>query len=619
MAGYPPPYPPPPGTPQGTPPRPPYGDPYRNDYKYQRRVMRDQAKAQREMYKAQRDAYRAQYRGMRRGSIVGPILVIAIGVLFLLVQTHKLPADRLWNWFGNYWPILLIGIGTVVLAEWGIDQFLHRNEQPYFRRSIGGGVVALIIVMVVLGIVFEGIHDGGRSFFAHNFDLNQEDIDQFMGDKHESDQTLAQAFPVQGTLEVDNPRGDVTISGTSDDGQIHVIAHKEVYSRSDSDAANKAQQLNANLTANGTNTQLRLPAVDGARVDLIITVPSASGQSVTANHGDIHVTNIKGPVNATANHGDVEISAIAGPVTAHIQNGKSSFTANSISGPVDLEGRGDDVTITDINGPVLMQGDFFGSTHLEHIRGGFRFHSSRTDFQMARLDGETNFTDDDLSADQAVGPVVLSTRNRNITLDRITGDINVTNRNGKVDLTSAPPMGNVTVENRNGEVSLTLPDQAAFHVIAETSDADIENDFSLPIVENNNHKSVTGTVGKGTSTIKITTTQEDVAIKRANVAPLAPLPPPPPPSTLPPEAQRDMKEAQQEAKQNVDEARREAKQANDEAKRDAKQATDEARRQVQEAEREAKQNADEARREAKQAADQAKREAKQAAQDASHQ
>jgi hypothetical protein len=556
--------------------------PYRNDYKYQRRMMRDQARAQRDMWKAQRAAYRAQYRGMHRGSIVGPILVITIGVLFLLVQTHKLPADLLWNWFGNYWPLLLIGVGAVVLAEWAVDQFLHRNDpNPYFRRSIGGGVVALIIVMVVLGVVFEGVHDGGRQFFAHNFDLNQDDIDTFLGDKHESDQTLAQAFPAQGSLEVDNPRGDVTISGTSDDNQIHVIAHKEIYTRTDSDAASKAQQLSPNLTSGSDGAlQLRLPAIEGARVDLIITLPAASGQTVMANHGDIHLTGIKGPVTLTANHGDMEVSAIAGSVNAHIQNAKSSFTANNIDGPVSLEGRGDDVTITGIEGPVSMQGDFFGSTHLERIRGGFKFHSSRTDFQIAQLDGEANFTDDDLSADQAVGPVLLSTRNRNITLDRITGDINVTNRNGKVDVTSAPPMGNVTVENRNGEVSVTLPDQASFHVSAETSDADIENDFSFPVVENNNRKSVTGTVGKGSSTIKITTTQEDVAIKRANVAPLPPMPPLPP--VLPPEAKQAIRDAQRagdEARRAGDAARR----AGDEARREAQRTADEARKAADEA------------------------------------
>ena len=71
----------------------------------------------------------------------------------------------------------------------------------------------------------------------NNFNLNQDDIDQFMGDKHESDQSLQQALPAGASFEIDNPRGDVTLSGTSDDNQVHVMLHKEVYSRSDSDAA----------------------------------------------------------------------------------------------------------------------------------------------------------------------------------------------------------------------------------------------------------------------------------------------------------------------------------------------------------------------------------------------
>ena len=50
------------------------------------------------------------------------------------------------------------------------------------------------------------------------------------------------AFPAGATLLVNNPRGDVTISGTSDDNQIHVSVHKEVYTRSDSDADAKAQR-----------------------------------------------------------------------------------------------------------------------------------------------------------------------------------------------------------------------------------------------------------------------------------------------------------------------------------------------------------------------------------------
>ena len=547
MSGYPPPY-PPPGS------RPPYGpNDFRGDWKYQRRMMRDQARAQREVFRAQRDAYRAQYRDLRRGSIVGPILVIAIGVIFLLVQLGKLPSGLVWSWFGHWWPLLLIGVGVVVLIEWGFDQSLGRDSgRPYVRRSIGGGVVFLLILMAFVGVIHQGFignfHDG-RNWFGGNF--NQEDLDQFLGDKHESDQTLDQAFAGEGTLQVDNPRGDVTISGTSDDNQIHVSVHKEVYSRSDSDAANKAQQLSPKIDRNGSTTHIVLPALDGARADLIITVPSISSNTVVANHGDVKVSGVRGPVNLTANHGDVELSAITGNVTTHIQNSGSDFAAHSVTGQVTLEGRGGGITLSDINGPVSIQGDFFGDTHVEHIRAAFRFHTSRTDLQLARLDGQLDISsEEDLSADQMVGPVVLNTRNRNITLDRIAGDVTITNKNGKVDLTGAPPLGNVSVENRNGEVTLTVPDQAGFNVQAETTDGDIENDFALPVSETNNRKSITGNVGKPRANIRINTTQEDISLKRASIAPLPPLPPAPPALTdMPIGAKRSVVEVKKAVKE----------------------------------------------------------------------
>jgi hypothetical protein len=556
-------YPPPPGPSQG----PPHG-PSRDAWKYQRRALRDQARAQREMFKVQRDVYRAQYRGIRRGSIVGPIFVISIGIIFLLVQMGKIATGTIWALYGHWWPLLLIGAGVVVLLEWGIDQFTHRSStQPYIRRSLGGGVVWLLILFGLVGLCAEGTINGGNLFNLH-FSAN--DFDQFMGDKHESDQTVVQAFPVGGSLRIDNPRGDVTISGTSDDNQIHIMLHKEIYSRSDDDAEKKAQRLSPTLSPNGNGLQLTLPALDGTRADLIVTVPAASSNTVNANHGDVHISALRGAVNVTANHGDVDLSAITGAVTATLENGDSDFSAHSVTGALTLEGKAKDVTIADINGDVRMQGDFFGDTQLEHIRGAFRFHSSRTDFQLARLDGEANFSDDDLSADQALGPVVLSTRNRNVTLDRIAGDVTVTNKNGQVNVTSAPPLGNVSIENRNGEVNVTLPDDSGFNVQADTTDADIENDFALPVLSQDNRKSLTGTIGKGNATIKILTTQEDISLKRASIQPLAPLPPVPAITPTPPEA----KKADRDSEKAQDEVHRKEKQAADDPRKAANKATD---------------------------------------------
>jgi len=486
---------------------------------------------QRDVLRAQQQAYRQQLRGMRRGSIVGPLLVIAIGIVFLLVQTGHMSGHDLWLWYGRWWPALLVGTGIVMLLEWAFDQYMHTGETPLRRRSIGGGVFTLLLIFGLAGIFVSGVRDG--RFFGKSMNINQDNLDEFMGDKHESDQSLSQDFPAGTTLSVDNPRGDISVSGTSDDNQIHVSVHKQVFTRSDSDADNKAQKLSPNLTKEGTMLNLRLPSVEGGRADLVITVPAAAPATISANHGDVRISELKAPVSVTANHGDVTLSAITGPIGAHINNGDSSFSARTVTGPISLEGRSRDVTLSDVSGPVNLDGEFFGTTHLERIQGVARFHTSRTDFRLGRLDGEVEISPNaDLSVDQAAGPLTLTTRNRNITLDRIAGDISVTNRNGSVDLTAAPPLGNITIENRNGSVNVTVPEQASFTVQAETTNGDVENDFSIPTQDNDNRKTFGGTVGKGGSLIRITTSQGDIALKKASVAPLPPTPPPPPPLSI---------------------------------------------------------------------------------------
>src|SRR5580698_3995919 len=316
MGNTPPPYPPPP-------PGPPFG----GDWKYQRRILKDQERARRDYIRAQRDAYRYQYQGMRRTSILGPILLVTIGVLFLMVQTGHLESQRLWAWYGRFWPLLLVIAGVILLLEWIFDQFFHQGP-PYYRRRIGGGVFFLLVLFAVSGVGIHGMREGSRSFMK-GLNLNQDNLDEFLGDKHESDQTFNQSFPAGGTLTIDNPRGDITVSGTSDDNQIHISVHKEIYSTSDSDADAKARRLSPSLNESGNTITFTVPPIDGAHADVTITVPASAITSITA----------------------------------HINNGQSSFSAHSVTGPLMIEGRGHDTTLSDLSGPVTISGDFFGTSH----------------------------------------------------------------------------------------------------------------------------------------------------------------------------------------------------------------------------------------------------------------
>ncbi len=583
------------------PPPPPYG----GDWKYQRRVLKEQARVQRDMARAQRDAaYRSQIRGQRRSSILGPVVLISLGVVFLLVQTGRIGAHHLWEWYGRFWPFLLIGAGIIMLLEWGFDQYMQSDPaHPRYRRRIGGGVFTLLLLLAFTGIIFSGIRQGGSSKLLNGLNLNQNNLDEFLGDKHESDQTLTQSFPANAGFSVDNPRGDVTISGTSDDHQIHISVHKEVYTRSDSEADSKAQKLSPNLNTSGDSVTLTVPALEGARADLTITLPAAAPVIVTANHGEVHVSSIKAPVQVTANHGDVELSAITGPVAIRINNGDSSLSAHSVTGPIAIEGRGRDTTLTDLSGPVAMRGDYFGTTHFERIRGPIKFHTSRTDLQLARLDGEIEISDNaDLTASDAVGPLILTTGNRNITLDRIASDVTVTNRNGSVDVTNAPPLSNVTIENRNGSVNVSVPEQSTFAYQLEATNGNIESDFSQikSSDDEDTHKNaVSGTIGNGGPMIRVSTSQGDVSLKKASILPLPPAPPATPKITALPSGAR---QSIDDAKQAIREAQHQAREAGAEARQQGKVAAAAAREQGKQAAADARQQAKQAAAEARQAA-----------------
>lgn len=530
MAGYPPPYTPPP---QG-------------DWRYQRRMMRDQAKLQQEYLRAQRQAYRQQWRARSRGSIVGPLLVVAVGLVFLLVQLGRVSTVSAWRWYGHWWPLLLVGVGAVLLLEWALDQFGQDKTGP--RRSIGSGVVFLLIIMSLVGLAFSPALHAGHGPFGQEFALNSDNLNEFLGDKHESEQAFVETLDPGGTLTVQNPRGDLTVSGTSDDGKVHLQLHREIYSRSDTEASSQAERMIPNISHQGGALAISLPVMDGARGDLTLVVPPGAAETLTADHGDIRVSSVKAPVTLVANHGDVDISAVTGTVTTHINHSDSSFSAHSITGPLTVAGRGHDLTLSDITGAVTLGGDFFGTAHLERIAGNVTFHTSRTDLQLGRVAGEVDISPNaDLSATEIAGPVVLNTRNRNITLDRVSGDLTVTNRNGSVDLTSASPLGNVVVENQKGSVSLTLPASAGFVLQANTTDGDLENEFSLPVREEDNRKSVQGSVGPSGPNVRVTTTDGDISVKRGNAAPLPPAPPPPPQLSAAPKIQRQAAVATAEA------------------------------------------------------------------------
>jgi DUF4097 and DUF4098 domain-containing protein YvlB len=493
-------------------------------------MLRAQARAQQAQQRALRHQLRAQRRSLRRGSTVGPLIILALGIVFLLAQMGRLSWGQSLEWYGRWWPAVLIAAGVVLLLEWAIDR---REGAAGHGRVVGGGVIFLLILLALAGLSSHAV-EYGMAWRDHAFGNGYTKLGYLFGDRHDADSSITRAISPASTLMIRNPHGDVTVTGSSSDGQVHVNIHTQTYAWKDSDVEKKTKELQPAFSSNGGLLVLNVNSVDGGEADLTVEIPRSAPVTIQADRGDITVNEMSAPVAVSANHGDVDVSGIDNSVTLHVNDDDASVTLHSIRGPVSVEGHSGDIEISEVAGDVTLQGDFFGSTDLEHINGAVHFNTSRTQFSAARLGEEFSIDNDSLDANELLGPVVLKTADKNITLDRVQGSVDVSNRNGSVELTNAAPLDAISIHNQHGSVDVGLPGNVGFELNAQTRNGDMENDFGLAPSQDNEAHTLRGRVAGGGPTVTIATTDGDVTVRRSTVAALPQLPPSPPRITATP-------------------------------------------------------------------------------------
>jgi len=511
----------PPNTPPGggaPPPFPPY------DAKTQYRVYREQQKAawraQRDAWKAQRNAMKANYMGVygpRVPSVVGPIILISIGIVALLVITGKISGSDFWAWNDRWWPLLLIGAGLALLGEWALDQ---RREVPVRR---GGSFVGLLILFTFFEFSATGWHHMGPWF--NHWDGDDNDFFNSFGQpEHDYNQKLlSSTVPANASIEIDNPHGDVSITA-GDVSTVEVQAQEVAFAGSDSDAKKIFDAEAPHLTVSGNSVLVKSDSNSSGRLNLSVIVPRSAKVAVNTGKGDVTAAGLGAGISVKA-HGDVHLSSVAGAIEAHFSGGKHDFSAHDIQGDVTADGDINDITFSEIKGKISQSGELLGDVHLESISGPVHLHTSVTDLQLGELPGDLTLNSDDLRINQAKGQVRVKTHSKDVNLSQIYGDSIVEDRDGSI---SVEPAGSFAVDAKNskGDVELTLPPNASVNVDVHTRNGEIISDFASPSFDGGDMKTATFRIGSGGPKVVLSAENGDVHIKKGSLTP--PEPPAPP-------------------------------------------------------------------------------------------
>lgn len=460
---------------------------------------------------------------MRRTSVVGPVILIGIGILFLL--RNLWPQIPIGEIIGTYWPVLLILWGVLRLAEilmWA------GSGKTLPRRGVSAGEWVLIFFLSLLAAGLYGMHRH-RGWFPDGHMIRGMVVE--MGDPYDYKLTPASAKAGKSPrIMFESFRGNARITGADTD-QVRVEGRKTIRSFQQGEADSADKQTPLELVGQGDQIIVRLnqDRVNGnLRVseDLEVTVPRGASVEANGRYGDFEVKDLAGSIEISSDNAGVRLDNIGGNV--RIETRKSDLVrASNVKGNVDLKGRGQDLELQNIAGQVIINGVYMGQVQFSGLDKPLRFEGQRMELHVEKVPGQVRILPGDFSANDVTGPIRLSGRSINAQFTGFTGPLDLTLESGDVELRPGKlPLAKMEVRTgRSGDIDLALPANSKFDLHGTTNRGEIHNDYGGTLrVEDSGHGGATIagavedgppvrlTTDRGSITVRKTTGQEKVAV-----------------------------------------------------------------------------------------------------------
>lgn len=469
---------------------------------------------------------------MRPKSLVGPLILIAIGILFLLRNVWQdIP---LFEIFTRYWPFLLILWGTVRLVEVLVWYF---GGKPLPASGVGGGEWTLVVFLCIFGSMFYW----GSNYYKTRWPAGKIAVRglEIFGEPFEFPiSTMKAGVGKSPKIVLELGRGNARIVGIDSD-DVKVSGRKTIRSYQQSDADRGDKETPVEIVTMGDQTVIRTnqDRLDSSRrstVDLEISVPKGSSVEGRGKFGDFDINDISGNVEITSDNAGVRVQNIGGFVKTDL--GRSDvIRAVKVKGQVDFRtrSRGQDVEVESVDGPVTVSGSYSGQLNFRDLAKPMRFDSPETEMRVERIIGNVRIDLSNITGENLQGPIRLTCRSRDVQLRDFSQNLEISLQRGDIELRPGRNLtGKVDARTKNGNVDFVALPSSRFEMSATTNKGEITNDWGSPLKLENEGRGATlrGTTGAGGSSVSLTSDRGAISVRKtSDAAPPAPAMPPAPP------------------------------------------------------------------------------------------
>lgn len=482
---------------------------------------------------------------MRSGSVVFPLVLIAVGVVFLL--HNILPDLSVLGFVSKYWPLLFVTWGALRIVELVA---MYSKGQPLPTYGMSGGAWFLV---VFLTFAAGGLMAINR--FSENFPFGRLAVRGWERFGEPFDFPVSASVPAGSATRVvvENLRGNARIVA-ADVSEVKVTGRNTLRSLSEADAKKSNEKIPLEVVAQGTQILVRtnqasLGSDQRVSSELEITVPKSMSVDCRGRYGDFDISGISGSVDVNSDNAGVRLEGIGGGVRIDLRR-SDTVRAVGVKGAVEIKGRGQDLELENVEGRVDVAAAYSGDVSFRNIAQPMRYESSNSTITVEKVTGFVRMSRGELVAARLAGPIRISSRTKNVRVSDFAGPLEVDLDRGDIEVyPGKAALSKMDIKTRNGDVELGLPEGAKFDLRAKTDRGDVENDYGSPLRKEASGRGgqLSGSVGQGPA-IVIESDRGRLQVRKATAPaagdwddrPLEPRPrrgeaplPPPPPSGMP--------------------------------------------------------------------------------------